>query len=204
MKIKSYCINLERATERKLQFEKNWRSVLGVSLEYVKAIDRRDINASEYLTDGQLACLRSHIKIMQKALNTDFEYFLIFEDDAIPEYENVIEIVQCIYENTNFDIIHYCLKKHLYKIYNFESIQTNKITIIDGMPPRLSEGAFMVFYTRKGMQQYLNTFSSEIHPADWYHKLPHEVKICTIVPALASHVNKYSYISTNYGRTFLR
>ncbi|MCD2424431.1 glycosyltransferase family 25 protein [Niabella pedocola] len=197
LKLKSYCINLVRAKKRLQQFEEQWRPILGDSLEYVEAIDRRDIQASECLTDGQLACLRSHMKTMNRALETEFDYFVIFEDDAIPEYENVLEILEMVYQKTKCDIIHCCLKKHF---YNIESIKTDEIVIVNGMPP---EGAFMVFYTRTGINQYLSTFSSERYPADWFRKLDLDVKTCVIIPPLATHINEYSYISTNYGRRFL-
>ena len=94
MQIAVYIINLDRRPER-------WKSVsshllkLGIAGERISAIDAREIataedlpigsnsNISENLISrGDRACALSHIKAMEKFLQSDNEFALILEDDV--------------------------------------------------------------------------------------------------------------------------
>lgn len=203
MEIKSYCINLKRATERKISFEKNWRPILGENLEYFEAIDGRFLEDTSCLTSRQLACVKSHIALMKFALKTKQKYFLVFEDDAIPLYQNVLEVIGFIYKKTKSDIIHCCIRDRYAKQIQQENGKTaEQLHVIVGIPREIRHGACMMFYTRSGMKQYINKFETEKFPADWYHLLD-TANSSMVIPPLVDHKDIDSFISTNHGRTFI-
>ena len=206
MRIKSYCINLERAIERKKSFEKNWRGILGERLEYFVAVDGRNLLANDYLSNTQLACLRSHLSLMEKALRTEEDFFLILEDDAIPEYDNILGIIEYIYKSTGgCDILICCLReRYVVFLKKILHIPEDEFKILNNMADYYSEGTCAVFYTRKGLKDYIHHFSQETFCADMYGTLPKEVNTAFIVPALVSHRDIDSYISENYGRIFIK
>lgn len=49
MTIPIYCINLERAVERKHNIEKTWINGLGLQINFWKAYDRRDIENNKFI-----------------------------------------------------------------------------------------------------------------------------------------------------------
>ena len=49
--ISIFCVNLERATERKIRLSKEWIDNLKLDINFWQAYDRRDIETGKYIYD---------------------------------------------------------------------------------------------------------------------------------------------------------
>jgi GR25 family glycosyltransferase involved in LPS biosynthesis len=95
-----FCINLERATERKQKIQKTWTEELGFDITFWKAWDRRDIENGKYyfpydseltqkrikrdLHSGQIACVTSHCMVHEYCVKNNIENYIVMEDDIYP------------------------------------------------------------------------------------------------------------------------
>jgi GR25 family glycosyltransferase involved in LPS biosynthesis len=98
-----FCINLERATERKKYIQKEWIDKLGFDIIFWKAYDRRDVEQNNIiypydknlaikmigreLNTGEIACTTSFCMLYEYCLSNNINEILIIEDDAIPTNE---------------------------------------------------------------------------------------------------------------------
>lgn len=87
----TYLINLDRATER-LELMKKEFGKCQIPFERISAVDANNLEKYEYRVDnkydrdllnGEIGCYLSHIKTFKLFLETDNEFALIIEDDAI-------------------------------------------------------------------------------------------------------------------------
>jgi len=93
-KYSTYLINLERSTDR-LELMKKEFSKSNLTFERISAIDAKNLKGDEYfinnkydrdLLGGEIGCYLSHVNALQKFLNSDNDFVLIIEDDAmLPE-----------------------------------------------------------------------------------------------------------------------
>jgi GR25 family glycosyltransferase involved in LPS biosynthesis len=102
-KIKAYCINLERAKERRENSEKQYQQ-LGIDFEFITAVDGksltdqeiqemdydegaakrlRNIQQSRGLSRMEMACSLSHLKAYRKIVEDKISIALISEDDVV-------------------------------------------------------------------------------------------------------------------------
>jgi GR25 family glycosyltransferase involved in LPS biosynthesis len=95
-----FCINLERATERREHIQKEWIDKLGLDITFWKAYDRRDIEQNKYvyiykkqlaikefgreLNNGEIACATSFCMLYKHILENGYEEVVIMEDDISP------------------------------------------------------------------------------------------------------------------------
>jgi GR25 family glycosyltransferase involved in LPS biosynthesis len=100
MNIPIFCINLERATERKDSIQKQWIDKIGLDIIFWKAYDRRDIERNIYpypynkdltiknldreLSSGEIACSTSFCMLYEHILDNNYEEVIIMEDDIFP------------------------------------------------------------------------------------------------------------------------
>lgn len=98
--MKFYCLNLERATERRAQMQRLWADERGFDLEFFPAVDRRTLEAGQFplpydpaaararcgreLTPGEVACATSHHHLLRHALARGFSEIVVMEDDILP------------------------------------------------------------------------------------------------------------------------
>jgi GR25 family glycosyltransferase involved in LPS biosynthesis len=110
--MKIFCINLERASERRNRIENLWINKLELNIDFWKAYDRRLINKgiSEYLynrekskkifgrflSNGEIACVTSYYKLFEYCYKENLEEFIIMEDDVVPLIEDKEEIFNSI------------------------------------------------------------------------------------------------------------
>ncbi len=97
---KIYVINLKRETKRKENIINELRKQNIVDFEIIDAIDGEEIKKSEldllisksnkfinpintFMNAPEICCALSHIKVYKKFIETNMDYALIFEDDAI-------------------------------------------------------------------------------------------------------------------------
>lgn len=109
MSVPIFCINLERATERKELISKKWIDELGLDITFWKAYDRRDIENNKFiypyskklaietigrqLSNGEIACATSFCMLYEYLLENNYEEVFIMEDDIEPTFtdKNVLQ-----------------------------------------------------------------------------------------------------------------
>lgn len=106
--IKTYAINLDKNIKKFDELNKSFNK-LGIYPERFKAIYGKDLDKdyidrithpyvqytiengrsidADVANEGSIGCSLSHIKLWEKLLYSDQDYFLILEDDAFPNYE---------------------------------------------------------------------------------------------------------------------
>jgi GR25 family glycosyltransferase involved in LPS biosynthesis len=109
MNIPIFCINLERATERKELIQKEWIDKLNLDIVFWSAYDRRRIENKEYfypydeisaknnflhreLNDGEIACATSFCMLYEHILKNNYSEAIIMEDDITPLFDNKSEL----------------------------------------------------------------------------------------------------------------
>ena len=104
MSIPIFCINLERATERKEKIKKEWIDKLELDIVFWKAYDRRQIEQKKYiyeykktetiktfgreLNDGEIACATSYCLLYEHLINSNIQEAIFMEDDITPLFTN--------------------------------------------------------------------------------------------------------------------
>jgi predicted O-methyltransferase YrrM len=87
--MKAYCINLNRRTDRRTQFESMCRRA-GVDVERFPAIDGFDVELPHSRGEGDrgiYGSLLSHMAVIQRARDLGLPEVMVFEDDAVfPEW----------------------------------------------------------------------------------------------------------------------
>lgn len=101
-------------------------------------------NSLKYLSKGSLGCIESHISNWRGLVSSDFEAFLIFEDDVIinKSYKELLKIINTI--PRDFDIVYFGSGSYKNRL-NAKSI---------------SDNLFVPFSIRKGAYSYLISKSS--------------------------------------------
>lgn len=113
-----FCINLERACERKQKIQKEWIETLKFDIQFWQAYDRRslsyysppypyDKNIAKHifereLSDGEVACTISFFLLFQHIIDNNIEEAIIIEDDAIPLINNKQTVYDAI-QNTKIE-----------------------------------------------------------------------------------------------------
>ena len=120
---KVYVINMDKDKERMLILDKKLKK-LGLEYERISGVDGekkyKELNVKTKLRPGQLGCLLSHIKILEKAKNNNYQNILIFEDDVIfckNFIEKLVKLLKKVKHNEgHFDILYLgCSQKHDWK-----------------------------------------------------------------------------------------
>ena len=108
MDIPIFCINLERATERKEHIQKEWIDKLGFNITFWKAFDKKDLTEKDKQKDnqlknviyfsrslyslGEIACIKTFISLYQYLLENKYQEAIIMEDDITPLIKNKQEL----------------------------------------------------------------------------------------------------------------
>jgi len=95
-----FCINLDRAKERKKLIQKKWIDELGFEITFWNGYDRRDIENNKFiykydkslsigllkreLNCGEIACATSFCMLYEYILNNNIKEAIIMEDDVSP------------------------------------------------------------------------------------------------------------------------
>ena len=89
---KIYCLNLDRRTDRWEKCQENFKK-LHLNVERVSAIDKHTLTSNTSISEGQLACSKSHLSMIQKAKDDQLSPILILEDDVILS-DNINEVFE--------------------------------------------------------------------------------------------------------------
>ena len=94
--IPKFVLNLEKRIDRLEHIQKEM-SYIGWDYELFKAVD----------TGSHLGCTLSHIAIIDIAIERDYEYVMVIEDDCsfMPYAKSFIEKLEVELENTEFGIL---------------------------------------------------------------------------------------------------
>ena len=120
---KIYVINMDKDKERMSILDKKLKK-MGIEYERVSGIDGKkkykELKDKTKIRPGQLGCLMSHIKILEKAKNNNYQNILIFEDDVIfckNFIEKLVKLLKKVKQNEgNFDVLYLgCSQKHKWK-----------------------------------------------------------------------------------------
>ena len=182
-----YIINLKSDKERRRLIQKQLDEI-GIKYEFIDAIDGSKLSAQEKkkiyspqkaidvfkreLSDGEIGCALSHLKIYRKMIEQEIEYAVILEDDVeiCPDFidlmKNFIEIkneCECLLLGHNDDIkrdifLYTSLwhkKKYIknYKLYRFTKV---------------AFGTYGYIMTLKGARKLLHACETIEKPIDHY------------------------------------
>lgn len=212
------CIHLERATERLKQFTHDWIEVLGYSIDFFAAYDRRELERGNVyfpydeaaahkriqrpLSHGEIACANSHALLMHEELEyCGPEGTIIFEDDCLPLsgadrlFERIQNAVRAL---PGVEVVTCHEPKEKYCIY--ESA---------GDAVRVKQpawGTALVWYSPSGLRKAFELMSRVDAPADRnLRNFATEKKLAMLQPAVASHVRSdTTYIGNQYRGTSRR
>jgi GR25 family glycosyltransferase involved in LPS biosynthesis len=101
-------INLARRPDRLAQISTELEQA-GLNFETLIAVDGQlEQSQSEFLSKGEIACWKSHINAMRKAVDKNAEFSLIFEDDATPGAgvnEKLLFEIKDLMERNHLDLL---------------------------------------------------------------------------------------------------
>ncbi|MBI1389928.1 MAG: hypothetical protein GC154_15920 [bacterium] len=178
------CINLERATERRERFTRDWIEGAGFPVRFFTAIDRRDIENGQmvfsydeaaarsrigrYMTSGEIACATSHALVVREELEfCGPEGVFIMEDDCYPILETGAErIVHRVRDAvTALPGIEVVAGLEPYTRFTVREEAGGAMRILD--PPW---GSSVTWYSPHGLRRAYELLSRMDCPADWIWK----------------------------------
>lgn len=200
-KIEVYVINLD-GSEKRLEDAKKNLCDAGIQFTRVSAIDGREkalTDFSDYddrtaqkqmgrsLISSELGCYLSHVRCLERFIETTADYLIVFEDDVqlVNDAKNIIDqIIDHLDDNQTLDwyVINISARKQkLYKpVTSFSAHTLNKAYYF----PILCLG---MIWSRQGAEAFLNTHKSITMPIDntlqsWLSKIG---KGLSVYPPLA-------------------
>ena len=112
---KIYIISLKRIPERR-KFMEAQLSALGLEAEFVEAVDGLELSeaaikancVNEKITPTEIAAAWSHRNVYQRLIDSEEEYALVLEDDAVL-WPNIIPFLELIPKiASDWELIHLC------------------------------------------------------------------------------------------------
>lgn len=175
---KVYVINLDRSKERLSRITDRFAQV-GLTFERISAVDGRHItdsslldydyirnrfNYGRKLTNGEIACYASHLRALRKFLNSDENYCLILEDDAVVDNNFSRELFSLTQKISSLDF--YCVNCcniAKYTASAHPSLSPNKEIHQAIIFPTLATG---LLWSKKGAERFVKEFSIISMPFD--------------------------------------
>lgn len=218
-----FCINLERATERKAYIEENWIKKFDLPITFWKAYDRRDIEKGRFIfpydeskalqtiyrqmSDGEIACATSFAMLYQYLIQNKIPEAIIMEDDVIPlishknDLFDAIKIGKNEFPNAQVILLHKPSPKDMResrdKIY-YEKKQY--FSLCEQTP----WGNLLFYITLDAVKKYFKMFRIISNVADGPQRiLCKEQKVIIVNNPLCSHIGwdqtlYSSYIGAQY------
>lgn len=211
-----FCINLERAIERKDSIQKEWIDKIGLDIIFWKAYDRRDIELNIYpypynkdltiknlkreLSSGEIACSTSFCMLYEHILDNNYEEVIIMEDDIFPLIKNKQELFEKIiegkkeYSESNFMILH--RKKNLIKTQKIIS-QKKYFSEINPVP----WGNMLIYLDKTAIKKTYEILKQMICPADNAQRIlfdKKELNVIVVNDSLCRHDTDNTYIGNDF------
>jgi GR25 family glycosyltransferase involved in LPS biosynthesis len=187
-----FCINLERATERKDTMQKEWIDKIGLDIIFWKAYDRRDIEQNVYpypykkdlaiknfkreLSYGEIACSTSFCLLYEHILNNNYEEVIIMEDDISPLIKDKQELFDTIIEgkkefpSSEMILLHKPYKPH----------QTTIEKEYTSMCTRSYWGNQLFFIKKSAVIKVYDILKIMCYPADYPQRILSKKEIITV------------------------
>lgn len=210
--MKIYCLNLERAVERKEMITNEWINKLGFDIEFFPAFDRRRVELGEFifpydeattidrigraLSFGEIACATSHCLLLKKALEEGHEEIILMEDDCAPTpYTSITTVFENIEKcKTNFPNVKVLLMHDTDK--NEKIIEQKEGINLLSFP---QFGCRFVWLKKRAIEILVNDLSTMCYPADWLWTkrfIPMRV-IANLVDPIGMHADNTTYIGND-------
>lgn len=201
MKLQTYLINLDRAKERLVLMENEFLKS-EISFIRISAVDARNLDKKTYnisnkydrnLVPGEIGCYLSHIRALEKFLNSENEFALIIEDDAIlsDNFKETIEIAISNY--TKLAIKH---QWDVLKLFNGKrrNIKIEKLSnshFIGACGTSIPITTIAAIWTRNAAQKFLSKVKKNEIPiiqrpidCDLQHPWEFDLNIYNLLPSL--------------------
>ena len=205
--IPMYCINLDRAIERRAFIEKKWIEELGFDINFWKAQDQRDLTEEDYrsltksdeaikrvgrvLTRGEVACALSHRQLYEYILKLGLEEVIVLEDDVGPNFLNREYFFNYIQQGKiEFP------KADLFLLYDgANTFKKNENKLFFSTLKVAPFGSQLLYYTRAGLKKMVLGLEEINGPIDlWGFYLFQDGTIALSNKPLGLHLNETSYI----------
>lgn len=218
-----FCINLERATERKEKIIKEWSIKNKLDIKFWKAYDKLEIEKNNYIypydldatilahkrpmNTGEIACSTSFCMLYEYALSNNLQEIIVMEDDAIPIGDtknifNLIELGKKEFPQSQifllFESEKIWKKRFLETEYFYE--KKEYFSLCKNAP----WGNQLIYLNNQGIKTVYDILKNMTMPADKPHqKILCDQKIVSIInQPLATHDwSGYSYIGNEYRKT---
>jgi hypothetical protein len=208
---KIYCIHLRRATERAKEIQSTWVQQHGMRIEWVDAVDRREIDIARApipyypararhaigreMTDGEIACATSHVRAMKRALEfCGPEGAVIMEDDSRP-LEDGHTLFQRIKEcRAQFPELQVIKCDDPYNEYAAGQ-QGDRCMKVRKAP----WGTALTWFSHNGLQDAIKQLETMAIPADWpLRTFAQRGVLGMLNPGVAVHPGETSYLCHSY------
>lgn len=213
--IQIFCVNLERAKERKELIQKEWIENLNININFWKAYDRRDIELGNFLypydscktkkylkrdlSNGEIACLTSYITLYEFLISSKYDEVIVMEDDVSPisienknDFYNLIENGKEEFPGTDLMVLHKATTKAI-NVPNVSKKYFNQYRIIP-------YGNMMLYLNKNAMNKIICLLKKFIFPADHPQRILWEKKELKVIVAkqpICRHNTTDSYIGNN-------
>lgn len=215
MTIPIFCINLDRATERKEKTKQEWIDSLGFDIQFWKAYDRRDIENNKHiyeyvpkktnsflkrdLSNGEIACITSFCMLYEYAIEKKYDEIIVMEDDISPLIKNINILYDTItnakkeYPKFNFIVLHGknpSIKKQ--KIIS----STKHFSEISPVP----WGNMFIYLDKIAINKIYKTLKQIVCPADHAQRIlfsRKELNVIVVNSSLCIHNTNKTYIGND-------
>lgn len=203
-----YFISLKSAPGRLNNFLKLAQS-FHLSPTIIEAIDGKSLSdaaveqagyqrvftkTSRALTRAEVGCLLSHRKALTEFLNSDHEFSVILEDDAVFNADFVELLPHLCAMNGNWEVLK--LENREIEPQMLQVMQCHQYQVFSPRSPHL--GSTAILYTRSGAQKTLNMNQrfSVAFDTQFKWSWQHQLQIFQIYPSLVWEVNSNRTQST--------
>lgn len=215
-----FCINLERAKERKSNIERKWIIELGLNINFWNAYDRRQIEKNQHifeydkdltkknigreLSSGEIACVTSFASLYKYILDSNIDEVLIMEDDIFPLFKNKKELFDIIEKGKLEFSDAKMMLLHEYPNFNTSKCDDNKIFF--SMCTEVPWGNQFFYANKECIQNLYDLLIPIRYPADWpQRKLANNYQVIMINRPLCFHYwtgpSSTTYIGNNLRKT---
>lgn len=211
--MKIFCLNLERATERRKMIKEEWVKKHGFDIEFFNAFDRRELEKGTCIfpydekktiqligrpmSAGEIACATSHVLLLKHALNMGYEEIVVMEDDVRPtEHTSVIAMENAI-ATCKKEFPHSSVLLMHHNDGNAKTLVSKKgINLLSFAP----FGYRLVWLNKKAMKLLIQDLSTMCYPADflWILRFVPMRTLSMTENPLGFGDAKHSYIGEQY------
>jgi GR25 family glycosyltransferase involved in LPS biosynthesis len=211
--MKIFCLNLDRAIERRACIQQEWVDNRGFDIDFFSAFDRRELDRGNFpfpyddqetrkligrsMSMGEIACASSHLMLLKHAIKCGHEEIVVMEDDVMPSDNTTPERMLEVIENSKkaFPHVSVLIMHH----DDGEAVTSQSINGINllSFPPW---GYRFVWLNRKAMNLLVSDLSMMHFPADfmWTKRFVPMKVLAMLEDPLAIGDHKLSYIGNEF------